>query len=169
MCHVRVWATTAAAQTRLRRSSEAWRECGPLPGRARPIGAAPEPPAAPNGRNLARARSSSARVHHRRPRGCLLAAPLAAGTVPRAPRAPPTLPLTPLPAPTAGASVRRPMLGPPGGPPRPATSARSARGGSAVAVLWPVRARRKARRESWAIGARDAGRLSVAEKSSQVK
>ena len=97
-----------------------------------------------------------------------LAAPLAARSVPRAPRAPPTLPLTPLPAPTAGTSVRRPMLGPPGGPPPPARSARS-RGGSAVAVLWPVRARRKARSESWATGARDAGRLSVAEKSSQVK
>ena len=70
-----------------------------------PPGAASEPPAAPNGGNLAPARSPAARVHHRHPRGRLAAAPLAAESVPRTPRTPPTLQLAPRVAPTVGARV----------------------------------------------------------------
>ena len=86
------------------------------------LGAASEPPATPNGGNLAPA----ARVLHQRPLGRLSAAPLAAESIPRAPRAPHMLPLAPPPAPTAGTRVERPFrrTRPAPGPLRPAGAAR---------------------------------------------
>ena len=165
-----MWATTTAAETRPHRPSQAWREHGSPLGRDRPAGAAPEPPAAPNGGNLAPARSRAACVHNQRLRGRLPAAPTAAEGVPRAPRTPLTLLLAPRPAPTACASVRRLLrpARPPGGRPRPAGLGPLARGGGAAAPLGSAPARQAGRVKSWATRVQVPGGVEAAEKSTQL-
>ena len=106
---VRTYATIAVRKERRIHLSDPRRGRGPPPDRARPARSRPGAATAPNGGNLAPARSPAARMHNQRPRDRLPAAPMAAEGVPRAPRTPPTLLLAPQPAPAARASVRRPL------------------------------------------------------------
>ena len=164
---VRTYATIAAGKECRCRLSDPRRGRGPPPGRARAARSRPGAATAPNGGNLAPARSPAARELYQRPRGRLPAAPTAAEGVPRAPQ---TLLLAPRPAPAARASVRRLLrpARPPGGRPRPAGLAPLARGGGAAAPLGSAPARQTGRGKSWATRLRVPGGVEAAEKSTQL-
>ena len=138
---------------------------GHRPAATNPPGAASGPPEAPNGVNLASARSHPHERHTCRPRGGLAAAPAATERAACAPRTPPTLPATTQAAPAATATARRPLrpLQPADRPPRPASSVHC---DGAATALRPAPTRQTGPGESWATRARGLGSAAAAAAAS---
>ena len=164
-------ATIAAPQTRPCRSSRPRPKRGPPPGRDGLAGAAPEPPAAPTGCNLAPARSRAARVDHERreaafrrlrwpPRACHARHERNQRCHwRRGPRRPHTRACSGRSAHSAG----------PRGPQRLAGAHAAAFEGGAATPLRSAPAQRTGWGESWATRMRGPGGAEAAEKSYQVK
>ena len=165
------YATMAARKECRCRLSDPRRGRGPPPGQARAARSRPGAATAPNGGNLAPARSPAARstISAREAASQRLRWPPRASHARHArlrrccwrhgPRRPPA----------RACGGRCGPAGPAGGPPRPASPAPLARGGGAVAPLASAPARQTGRGESRATRGRVPGGAEAAEKSSQVK